>query len=98
MFNCLYYSLLFSLFALQISHEGDWHRPLCRIRTLLRWQMDKNWKPLLPESTIYYSWLKNNGVFASENVKIYGSRNEMMSPANNVSPENSPYTASFAKV
>jgi len=89
MFNRLYYSLLFILFTLLISHEG-----LAQTAVPNSLFAGGKWIKIETAATgihkIYYSWLKNNGFLHPENIKIYGSRNEMMSPTNNISPENSP--------
>ena len=89
MFNRLYYNLLCILFALLPSHEGV-------AQSVVQGSLFSSGKWVKIETSatgihkIYYSWLKNNGFLHPENVKIYGSRNEMMSRNNNISPENRP--------
>jgi len=89
MFNRLYYSLLFILFTLLISHE--WLALTVVPNSLFS---SGKWIKIETSATgihkIYYSWLKNSGFLHPENVKIYGSRNGMMSRTNNISPEDSP--------
>lgn len=89
MFNRLYYSFLYIPFALLISHEG-----LAQTVVPNSLFSSGKWVKIETSATgihkIYYSWLKNNGFLHPENVKIFGSRNEMMSRQNNISSENSP--------
>jgi hypothetical protein len=89
MFNRLYFSLLIIFFALLIYHEG-------LAQSVVPNSIFSSGKWVKIESSaegihkIYYSWLKNIGFLHPENVKIFGSRNEMISDRNNVSSENSP--------
>ncbi|MCX6219429.1 MAG: type IX secretion system sortase PorU [Bacteroidia bacterium] len=89
MFNHLYYSILCIFFTLLPSHEGF-------AQTVVPGSLFSSGKWVKIETSatgihkIYYSWLKNSGFLHPENVKIYGSRNEMMSRNSNISHENSP--------
>ena len=89
MFNRLYYSLLFVFFALIFCHTG-----LAQSVAPNSLFASGKWVKIETSATgihkIYYSWLKNSGFLHPENVKIFGSRNEMMSGQNEVSSENSP--------
>ncbi len=96
MFNRLYYSLLYVLFALLIRHEG-----LAQTVVPNSLFSSGKWVKIETAATgihkIYYSWLKNSGFLHPENVKIFGSRNEIMSRQDNISPENSPIQIPFQR-